>query len=262
MEPQHEHRALTRLRNYFLTGFIVVAPLTITVYLIWTFVGWVDGWVIPYIPRVYNPETYLPFAIPGIGVLLAVMIITMIGFLTANFIGRSIVNLGERFLSRMPLIRNIYSGLKQIFQTVLSDQSGSFSEVGLLEYPRKGLWAIVFIATETRGEVNRRLLADGNETYSVFLPTTPNPTSGFLLFVPRSEVTILDMSVEDAAKLVISAGLVAPDHQKKLAELAEEAQAASPPSTDPGAAEADEQLEAGKTAQRAETVEATSERVG
>ena len=223
MDPAPKPSGLTRLRNYFLTGFIVVAPLTITVYLIWTFIDWVDGWVIPYIPRVYNPETYLPFAIPGIGLLLAIVVITIVGFLTANFIGRSIVSAGERMLSRMPFIRNIYNGLKQIFQTVLSDTSESFKQVGLLEYPRQGLWAIVFIATETKGEVDRRLVGKGHETLSVFLPTTPNPTSGFLLFVPRKDLIILDMSVEDAAKLVISAGLVAPETQKKLQELADEA---------------------------------------
>ena len=217
--------ALTRLRNYFLTGFIVVAPLAITVYLIWTFIGWVDGWVIPYVPKVYNPNTYLPFGVPGVGLLVAIILITLIGFLTAGFVGRTVVGYGERLLSRMPLVRNLYSGLKQIFQTVLSSQSSSFQEVGLLEYPRKGIWALVFIATETKGEVNTRLVDKGKETVSVFLPTTPNPTSGFLLFVPKEDVTILDMGVEDAAKLVISAGLVAPDHQEQLAALKKDADA-------------------------------------
>jgi uncharacterized membrane protein len=209
-----KHSAITRLRNYFLTGFIVVAPLTITMYLIWTFVEWVDGWIIPYIPDVYNPETYLPFDMPGVGLVIAIIIITMIGFMTASFVGRSVVNLGERILNRMPLVRNIYSGLKQIFQTVLSGKTGSFTKAGLLEYPRKGLWAIVFIATETKGEVDTRLSRKGDSTVSVFLPTTPNPTSGFLLFVPKSDIIILDMTVEEAAKLVISAGLVAPEHRQ------------------------------------------------
>ncbi|MGI9401381.1 MAG: DUF502 domain-containing protein [Rhizobiaceae bacterium] len=212
MEKHAKPSALTRLRNYFLTGFIVVAPLTITVYLIWTFVEWVDGWIIPYIPSVYNPETYIPIEIPGVGLVMAIIIITLIGFMTASFVGRSVVNIGEKILNRMPLVRNIYSGLKQIFQTVLSGQTGSFTRVGILEYPRKGLFAIVFIATDTRGEVDRRLKDKGNDTVSVFLPTTPNPTSGFLLFVPRQDIIILDMSVEEAAKLVISAGLVAPEY--------------------------------------------------
>lgn len=220
--PGRTH-ALTRLRNYFLTGFIITAPLVITLYLIWTVVKWVDSWVIPYVPAVYNPSTYLPYQIPGTGLLIAIVTITIIGFLTANIIGRSIVSYGEHLVSRMPLVRNIYNGLKQIFSTVLSEESSTFQKVGLIEYPRPGLWAIVFVATETRGEVRMRIGEMGHETLSVFLPTTPNPTSGFLLFVPKEQITILDMSVEDGAKLVISAGLVTPKHQKKLQALADEA---------------------------------------
>jgi uncharacterized membrane protein len=217
---------MSRVRTYFLTGFIITAPLVITIYLIWTLIEWVDSWVIPYIPAIYNPDNYLPFHVPGFGLLAALFLITIVGFLTANFIGRSIVSWGEGLLSRMPVVRNLYNGLKQIFETVLSDQTGSFSEVGLIEYPRQGLWAVVFIATETRGEVDRKLKAKKIPTVSVFLPTTPNPTSGFLLFVPHKDILRLDMSVEEAAKLVISAGLVAPDeHKKKLAKLAEEAKA-------------------------------------
>lgn len=203
-----------RLRNYFLTGLIIVAPLAITAYLTWTFIGWVDSWVKPYIPQVYNPDNYLPFAVPGFGLLTALFLITMIGFLTANLVGRSIIGFGESLLDRMPLVRSLYKGLKQIFQTVLAEQSGSFKQAALIEYPRRGLWSIVFIATDTKGEVNARLPED--ESISVFLPTTPNPTSGFLLFVPRKDVIILEMSVEEAAKMVISAGLVSPDYPKKL----------------------------------------------
>ena len=228
-EPPHRPSALTRVRNYFLTGVIAVAPLMITAYLIWTFVQWVDSWVIPYVPKIYNPETYLPFDIPGVGLIMAVFILTLIGFLTANIIGRTIVGYGERMLSRMPVIRSLYNGLKQIFETVLSDTNSSFKLVGLLEYPRRGLWALVFVATETKGEVNAVLRKEGVDTLSIFLPTTPNPTSGFLLFVPRSEVRILDMSVEDGAKLVISAGLVSPEiRQKSLAELAQTARPLKP----------------------------------
>lgn len=231
---------MSRIRTYFLTGFIITAPLVITVYLIWTLVEWVDSWVIPYIPEVYNPDNYLPFHVPGFGLLAAIFLITVVGFLTANIIGRSIVSWGEGILGRMPLVRNLYNGLKQIFETVLSDQTASFQEVGLIEYPRKGLWAVVFIATETRGEVDRRLrgIDDGNETLSVFLPTTPNPTSGFLLFVPRQDLIRLKMSVEDGAKLVISAGLVAPSkHQEELEELAEAARSGKEPGKKPRPAE-------------------------
>ncbi len=215
MSDKHKgHGGGRRLRNYFLTGLIIVAPLAITAYLTWTFIGWVDGWVKPYIPAAYNPETYLPFAVPGFGLLTALFLITMIGFLTANLVGRSIIAFGESLLDRMPLVRSLYKGLKQIFQTVLAEQSSSFKQAGLIQYPRVGLWSIVFIATDTKGEVDSRLPEE--ESISVFLPTTPNPTSGFLLFVPRKDVIILDMSVEEAAKMVISAGLVSPDYPKKL----------------------------------------------
>ena len=215
----------TRLRNYFLTGFIITAPLFITIYLIWSFIQWVDSWVVPYIPKAYNPDTYLPYSVPGVGLLTAIIIITLIGFLTANFIGRTVIGYGENMVGRMPLVRNIYSGLKQIFQTVFSSESATFKEVGLIEYPRPGLWALVFVATQTRGEVDAKLKSIGQDTLSIFLPTTPNPTSGFLLFVPKQDVILLDMGVEDAAKLVISAGLVTPKYQEKTKALADAAKA-------------------------------------
>ena len=213
---------MSKLRRYFLTGFIITAPLVITLYMIWTLVEWVDSWVIPYVPAAYNPDSYLSFHVPGAGFLIALLVITIVGFLTANIIGKSIVSYGEKLLAKMPIVRNLYNGLKQIFQTILSDKSDSFQQVGLLEYPRKGLWAIVFIATETKGEVDQVLKEKGHETLSIFLPTTPNPTSGFLLFVPKKDVIILEQSVEDAAKLVISAGLVTPDEmQDKLKLIAD-----------------------------------------
>lgn len=201
-----------RLRNYFLTGFVICAPLFITAYLTWTIVEWVDSWVKPYLPSVYNPDEYLPFSVPGFGLIVAIVGITLVGFLTANLIGRSIVAYGERLLARMPVVRNIYSALKQIFETVFRENSESFKNVVLVEYPRKGLWALAFVATDTLGEVQAKLDDPAGKTVSVFLPTTPNPTSGFLLFVPVTDVIILDMTVEQAAKLVISAGLVAPDY--------------------------------------------------
>lgn len=213
---------VTRLRNYFLTGFIVCAPLAVTAYLTWSFIGWADSWVKPYIPEVYNPDTYLPFSIPGFGLVVALILITLIGFMTANFIGRTVVSYGEYMLGRMPLVRNIYSVLKQILETVLSERTNTFKQVGLIEYPRPGLWAIVFIATDAEGEIQEELERKTGQTTAVFLPTTPNPTSGFLLFVPKSDIKVLSMSVEEGAKLVISAGLVTPEYQKRLAALAEE----------------------------------------
>ncbi|MDS1135308.1 DUF502 domain-containing protein [Nitratireductor indicus] len=211
---------MTRLRNYFLTGFIVTAPLAITAYLAWSMIGWVDSWVKPYIPGRYNPDNYLPFPVPGFGLIVALVVITLIGFLAANFIGRTIVSTGENLLGRMPLVRSVYRGLKQILETVLSERSDTFKKVGLVEYPRKGLWALVFVATETRGEVQAKL---EDETIAVFLPTTPNPTSGYLLFVPKRDVIELRMTVEEGAKLVISAGLVSPEYQETTQALAAEA---------------------------------------
>ena len=217
-----------RLRNYFLTGFVICAPLAITLYLTWTIVEWVDSWVKPYIPSIYNPDAYLPFAVPGFGLIVAIFIITLVGFLTANLIGKSIVGFGERLLARMPVVRSVYSALKQIFETVFRDEADSFQKVAIVEYPRKDLWALAFVATDTLGEVQAKLDEPAaGQTVSVFLPTTPNPTSGFLLFVPERDVIILDMSVEEAAKLVISAGLVAPEFktakdkalEKRAAEL-------------------------------------------
>jgi uncharacterized membrane protein len=202
-------RLLNRLRNYLLTGIVVAAPLTITVFLTASFVNWVDSWVKPLIPARWNPESYVPFPLPGIGLVVALVGLTLLGFLTANIFGRTIVGAGESILNRMPLIRNVYAALKQIFETALSERSRTFRQAGLIEYPRQGLWAVVFIATDAKGEISHRL-PDDEDAISVFLPTTPNPTSGFLLFVPRRDVMILDMSVEDAAKLVISAGLITP----------------------------------------------------
>lgn len=223
MSEQPKHRGMTRLRNYFLTGFVVCAPLAITAYLSWSLIGWVDSWVKPYIPARYNPDNYLPFAVPGFGLIVALLLITLVGFLTANFIGRSIVSYGEDLLGRMPLVRSIYRGLKQIFETVLSHKSDVFKKVALIEYPRRGAWAIVFVSSERESEVNHLLEPHAGRTIAVFLPSTPNPTTGFLMYVPKSEVIELSMSVEEAAKLVISAGLVTPEYQKITSRLAEEA---------------------------------------
>lgn len=207
--------SFSRIRTWFLTGLVICAPLFITVYLIWNFTIWIDSWIIPYIPNGYN----LPVSLPGVGLLIILGVITLIGFLTANLIGRSIVSWGERILARMPVVRNIYSALKQIFQTAFQENANHFNTVVLVEYPRKGIWAIAFVTTNTQGEVKNKInkkIKGGS--VSVFLPTTPNPTSGFLLFVPKKDIIELDMSVEQAAKLIISAGLVAPEIEKKKKE--------------------------------------------
>jgi uncharacterized membrane protein len=212
---------MTRLRNYFLTGFVVTAPVAITIYLTWALIGWVDSWVKPYIPGRYNPDTYLPFNVPGFGLIVALVLITLVGFLTANIIGRTIVSYGEYLLDRMPLVRTVYRALKQILETVFAERSETFKKVGLIEYPRKGLWALVFIATDARGEVKALTEPMVGPSVAVFLPTTPNPTSGFLLYVPKSDIIELTMTVEEGAKLIISAGLISPEYQARTKVLAE-----------------------------------------
>lgn len=224
---------MTRLRNYFLTGVIVTAPLAITVYLTWSLIHWVDSWVKPYIPDRYNPDSYLPFALPGFGVIVALLLITLVGFLTASFVGRTIVGYGERLLNRMPLVRNVYSGLKQIFETVLANRSDLFTKVALFEYPRKGAWSIVFIAKQQDTEINRALSGQHSRTIAVFRPITPNVTTGYLLYVDEKDVIPLEMSVEDAAKLLISAGLVPPpEHNDVLADMAAVAKRKRPPTAE------------------------------
>ncbi|MFU0505590.1 DUF502 domain-containing protein [Pseudaminobacter sp. NGMCC 1.201702] len=207
---------MAKIRNYFLTGVVVCAPLAITVYIAWSFIGWVDSWVKPYIPARYSPDTYLPFVIPGFGLIVALVLTTLIGFLTANFIGRAIVSFGEHLLDRMPLVRGLYRALKQLFETALSNKNEMFRTVGMVEYPRKGVWSIVFVANEKQTEINEKLDKDDDPLIAVFMPCTPNPTTGFLMYVPKSDVVLLDMSIEDGAKLIVSAGLVAPPQKKKM----------------------------------------------
>lgn len=206
-----------RLRNNFLTGLIICAPLAITIWLTFAFIDWADSWVTPYIPQRYNPQYYFDITIPGLGLLIAVVFITVIGFLGKNLIGRSIVNVGESVLHRTPLVRTLYKSLKQIFETVLKDQSTSFKKVGLIEFPGPGTWALVFISTEVQGELASRFDDMGEEMMAVFLPPTPVPTAGFLIFVPKNKIVMLDMTPEDAAKLLISGGLITPDWKPKPA---------------------------------------------
>ncbi|HUN52007.1 MAG TPA: DUF502 domain-containing protein [Candidatus Sulfotelmatobacter sp.] len=196
-----------RLRNYFLTGVIVTAPIGITVYLVWGFVDMVDRNVAPLLPVSIQPGGVMLFSIPGLGVLVALVAVTLVGFLTANFLGRRLVRLGEQIVARMPIVRSVYSALKQIFETVLTQSSNSFRQVVLIEFPRPGCWAVAFLSNERTGEAGERLKDD---VVAVYLPTALNPTSGYLLFLPRRDVIFLDMSVEEGMKLVLSGGMVIP----------------------------------------------------
>jgi uncharacterized membrane protein len=198
-----------RLRNYFLTGLVVGGPLTITFYIVWWFINLVDGWVKPLLPEAYLPETYLSFTIPGFGLVVALVGLTLLGFLTANLLGRTLIRAGEAILHRMPIVRSIYRGMKQVFETVFAEEGASFRKVGLIEFPVKGTWSIVFLSTPPTGELAERLPGD-DEQVSVFLPCAPNPTTGFFFYLPRRNVIEIGMSVDDAAKLVMSAGVIQP----------------------------------------------------
>jgi uncharacterized membrane protein len=225
--PEVPRGIIARFRNYFLTGLIVAGPVAITLYLTWWFVNWVDNLVRPFVPIAYRPETYLPFGVPGSGLIVAIFALTMLGFLTANLIGRTLVDFGEKILGRMPVVRAIYRGLKQVFETLFSGSGSSLRKVGLVEFPSPGMWSIVLISQVPSANVAARLPGQ-EEHISVFLPCAPNPTTGFFFYVPKSKVVEVDMSTEEAATLIMSAGVVQPnsDPQKKLAALADMAQTA------------------------------------
>lgn len=216
---------IARLRNSFLTGIIVIAPVGLTVWLIWTVIGWVDSFVWPFVPDSYQPEAIInhwfeleganqiEVNVRGLGVVIFLVFTVLVGWIAKGLIGRSMISFGETLVDRTPVVRSIYSGIKQLAETVFAQSERSFEKACLIQYPRKDIWAIGFISTQARGEVAAKA-ETMSDMISVFVPTTPNPTSGFLLFFPREDVIELDMSIEDAAKLVISAGLVYPNGEK------------------------------------------------
>ncbi|HEX5998177.1 MAG TPA: DUF502 domain-containing protein [Hyphomicrobiaceae bacterium] len=215
-----EHRVMARLRKYLLAGLVVVGPVCITLYLAWKFITLVDGWVKPYVPSAYNPDSYLPFPVPGVGLVFAVLLLTIIGALAANLLSK----VSELMLGRTPIVRNVYQGLKQIFESVATATSPkqAFQKVAMMEFPSKGIWSIVFITGEASQEISREIKRQvpGHDLVSVFMPTGMLPPSGFVCFVPRESVIPIRMSVEDAAKIIISAGMVNPETQAKLRDIA------------------------------------------
>lgn len=222
-EPLPRPRLGARLRNYLLTGLVVVGPVTVTLYIARYVIDVVDRAVKPYIPAIYNPDTYLPFPVPGYGLLFVLVGLIVIGALAANLIGRTIISASEMMLGRTPIVRNVYRATKQIFEGVVvasAPNQQAFHKVGLMEFPSKGIWAIVLVTGETAPQI--RAIQPDSDLISVFMPTHLIPPSGFVVFVPRSSVIPVDLSVEDAAKIIISAGLVNPSTQKKLGELAAE----------------------------------------
>ncbi|MEM9580625.1 MAG: DUF502 domain-containing protein [Pseudomonadota bacterium] len=209
-EPPRRPGLFSRSRANFLTGLVVIAPVGLTIWLIWSVVGWIDGFVLPLVPYNFQPERYIGINLRGVGVVIFLLFTVLVGWVAKGLIGRSLIRFAESLVERMPVVRSIYSGVKQIAETVFAQSERSFEKACLIEYPRKGIWAIGFISTTAKGEVAERA-ATSEGLMSIFVPTTPNPTSGFLLFFPKEDVIELDMSVEEAAKLVISAGLVYPN---------------------------------------------------
>ena len=210
-----------KLRAYFFTGLAITAPIAITIWATLWFVNIFDSWLKPYIPGYYNPDTYLPFRVPGFGLIFALITITLIGALAANLVGRTLISLWDNVLKRTPVVRSIYKGSKQIFETLFLQNGTSFQKVCLVEWPRRGIWSLAFISREIDGAMVG--LEKGRTMYAIYVSTTPNPTGGYVFFCDVSDVVVLDTSVEDALKLIISMGLVFPDaplapkHEMKLA---------------------------------------------
>jgi len=201
--------ARARLRTYFLTGLIVAGPLAITLYITWWFINLVDGWMKPLVPARYSPDTYLPFHLPGFGLVIAFVGLTLLGFLTASLVGKSLLNLGEVLLARMPVVRSIYKGVKQIFETVFKQDGQSFRQVGLIEWPGEGLWSLCFITEPAAGALAEAL--PPSEHLCVFVPCTPNPTTGYLVIMERARVKEVDLTPDDAFKLLMSMGIIQPE---------------------------------------------------
>lgn len=203
---------VARLRGYFLAGIVVTAPISITIYLTYIFLTFVDSKVVLLLPEDWYNALYGRTFFPGIGLIIAVMAFIIIGWFATNFLGRLVIRISEYIVDRMPVIRTLYGAIKQIFETIMASKSQAFREVVMLEYPRKGIWSIGFVTGTTKGETQE---LTKEETVNVFVPTTPNPTSGYLLFVPKKELKYLSMSVEEGVKLVVSAGIISPDQEKK-----------------------------------------------
>ncbi|HZS85024.1 MAG TPA: DUF502 domain-containing protein [Stellaceae bacterium] len=211
IRPRRRSHVVERLRAYFFAGLLVTGPAGLTLYLAWLFVDFIDSRVAMLLPNAWNPSTYLPVHVPGLGLIVVVLGLILVGWMAAGYVGRRLLRIGDRILARMPVIRGLYGAMKQIFETVLSKQSNTFREVVLVEWPRRGAWAVAFITGRTEGEI-RDLTEE--DMVNVYVPTTPNPTSGYLLHVPRRDTVLLSMTVEEGIKFVISGGIVAPPSRR------------------------------------------------
>ena len=220
------HRSLgARLRSWFFAGLVLFGPLAVTLYVAWWFVNTVDNWVRPLIPASFWPDAFLPFDVPGFGVAIVLVGLTVLGFIAANVAGRTLVGLGEAMLDRTPVLRGLYKSIKQIFETVFSQSGTHFRRVGLVEYPIKGAWSIVFLSTEPPSQIVAALPPE--PFTSVFLPCAPNPTTGYYFYVQTAQIIELPITPDEAVKLVMSAGLIQPDGAAALAAMASNARLAA-----------------------------------
>ena len=197
------------LRGRFLAGMVIAAPIAITIYVLQFLISFIDNRVKPLLPPIIQPETYTNYAIPGFGVLVMIVALTLLGAVATNLIGRSVISAADRVMTRLPIVRNVYAAFKQLTEVLANNQQASYDRVVLVEYPKLGSWCIGFVSTSAQGEIRNRL---GVDYIGVFVPTTPNPTSGFLIYVRATECIELDMSVEEGAKMILSAGLIVPEH--------------------------------------------------
>jgi uncharacterized membrane protein len=218
-DPHHPHRRgfLGGLRASFLTGLVVVLPIGLTIYIVWSFVGWLDGWILPLIPASYQPDALIgrwfgpeyEFPVRGVGVLVFLFFTILVGWMAKGLIGRTVIRRGEDLVDRMPVVRSVYGAIKQVAETFFNKKEQSFDKVVLVEFPRAGSWALGFLSTRPKGELAERLAQMGPDMSAVFVGLTPF-TSGMLLFVPTKELIVMDMGIDDAAKLIVSGGLVYP----------------------------------------------------
>ena len=218
-DPHHPHRRgfLGGLRASFLTGLVVVLPIGLTIYIVWSFIGWLDGWILPLIPASYQPDALIgrwfgpeyEFPVRGVGVLVFLFFTILVGWMAKGLIGRTLIRRGEDIVDRMPVVRSVYGAIKQVAETFFNKKEQSFDKVVLVEFPRAGSWALGFLSTRPKGELAERLAQMGPDMSAVFVGLTPF-TSGMLLFVPTKELIVMDMGIDDAAKLIVSGGLVYP----------------------------------------------------
>ncbi len=207
---------ISYLRRILIAGLLVWVPLGVTILVVRLVIRWLDGSV-ALLPEAYRPENLIGFAIPGLGVVISFLVVLITGMIVANIFGRQLIRGWERLLSRIPLVRSVYSGVKQLAETMFTDTGSSFRKVLLVEFPRRGLWTIAFLTGTDMGEAQRKT---GREVINIYVPTTPNPTGGYFVMVPREDVIELNLSVDEGLKMLMSMGAVVPDALKENPELA------------------------------------------